>query len=120
MADQAAKVAKVAKGAKFLDKKVPEWADKIKKSKLKMESNQLCILGQLNKISEADGVDALGYAEQLKLSDKQLEDYGFEADEDPKGLAACWKAEIDKRTETAKEAPKEAPKKKATAKKKDV
>lgn len=110
MVDQAAKV---AKGAKFLDKKVPDWAGKIKKGKLKMDSNELCVLGQLNKTDDYVG-DALDLAVRLKLSDKQLWDYGFEADEDPKALAACWKAEIDKRTETVKEAPK----KKAKAKKK--
>lgn len=109
MADQAAKV---AKGAKFLDKNLPDWATKIKQKKLTMDDNDCCILGQLN---EGEG-DAYTLASQLKLTEKKLVDLGFEVTYDEEeevytaALADAWKAEIDKRI------PKEAPKKKVKAK----
>ncbi len=98
---------KVAKGAAFLDKKVPDWAGTIKVKKIVMESNDDCILGQLGKAAKAG--DAYAYARSLGLKETQLVSYGFEYDGDEDGQVAAWKAEIEKRL-----GPKTAPKKTAS------
>ncbi len=92
--------AQVAKGAKFLDKKLPGWAGKINTKKIVMSSNDMCIMGQLAKKAKAG--DALDYAETLGLDEKKLMSHGFEADSDPDDdadaqHAELWRAEIEER-----------------------
>lgn len=49
----------ITKGAKLLDKKVSGWAKKIKVTKLKLETDEQCILGQLYD-DPCDGLVQLG------------------------------------------------------------
>lgn len=95
--------AQVAKGAKFLDKKLPGWAENIKTKKIVMSSNDMCIMGQLAKKAKAG--DALDYAETLGLDDKKLMSHGFEAscdsDESDAQHAELWRAEIEERLKPA-------------------
>lgn len=63
--------ARVAKGVKLLNRKVPGWRKKIKVKKLRMEDCWQCILGQLFGYA-GDGGDA------LKI--KGWHEYGFDSD----------------------------------------
>lgn len=117
--------AQVAKGAKFLDEKVPGWPEKINVKKLAMRSNTNCILGQLAKAADFGKESAIEYGETLGLTEKKFASHGFEAggdfpdEEADKAQGELWKAEIAARKpqEDAKEVRKTIAKK-TTAKKK--
>ncbi len=49
----------VIKGSKLLDRKFPKWWTKIKVTKLKMDTNENCVLGQLYK-SPYQGLAVIG------------------------------------------------------------
>lgn len=85
---------RVASGAKFLDKKVPGWEKKVKRTKLVMCSNTMCVLGQLS-----PNGDAISYGEDLGLAMEgdDGEKYGFEADENGEDHEKLWQAEIKSR-----------------------
>ena len=85
---------RVASGAKFLDKKVPGWEKKVKRTKLVMCSNTMCVLGQL-----APSGDAISYGEDLGLAMEgdDAEKYGFEADGEDGEHEKLWQEEIKQR-----------------------
>lgn len=88
---------RVASGAKFLDKKVPGWEKKVKRTKLVMCCNEMCVLGQL----AGDQMDALKYGDSLGLDmcNDDYEKYGFEGDDyaEDKSHEELWQNEIKAR-----------------------
>lgn len=101
---------RVAAGAKFLDKKAPNWFKKVKRTKLAMHSNEMCVLGQLG------NGDAWAYAGKIGLDlDVDDEKYGFQGEGEGEGHDQLWAEEIKSRLDG--EAPAE--KKQTAPKKKD-
>lgn len=97
----------VAKGAKVLDKKAPNWHKKIKVTQLRMATNDKCIMGQLFKGDPLNGLVALGL---IKDEDKDcnVEDvatkYGFMPDTfyEEAAFNELWRAEIKARKDADK------------------
>jgi len=104
---------RVRRGAKLLDKKVPDWLDRVKLRVLRLESPSSCVLGQAFKDAIA-GWNETGYEaglEFLKLDDDRAADYGFThcsvdsseptiflgSNEEFDYLTKFWKAEIQRR-----------------------
>ena len=102
---------RVASGAKLLDGKVPGWHKKVKRTKLQMDSNAQCVLGQLGK------GDAYAYAETLglDLDAGDAQKYGFEGEGG--NHEELWQAEIKTRLNPAEEAESPAAEKKTVKKK---
>ncbi len=116
--------AQVARGAAYLDEKFPDWAKKINKKTIRMESNRFCILGQLAASKGYKGKDiALSFAEDINLSEDKQGTHGFECThssiEENNAQADFWRAEIDKRlpSKPSKKANGELNTKKAVPKK---
>lgn len=99
---------RVEKGAKFLDRNVPDWYNgrhKIDLECLDLSSPSSCVLGQVYKIN--------GYSRglvRLKLDDAQAMAYGFEAygvisrltlDDEYALLTRHWRREIRSRRKKA-------------------
>lgn len=107
---------RVAKGAVFLDGKVPGWAAKIKPAKIEMDSNEMCILGQLAKKARVG--DAFDYCDALKIEEGVAESLGFQADYDNLEVQTeAWRTEIEKRTTTPAPTKKASTRKASSAKK---
>jgi len=81
----------VASSAKFLDKKLPNWAKKIKVTLLTINSNEHCILGQLSK------GDPRAMLEKIGLNEDKAYDMGFVSDCGIENLDDLWKEEVRKR-----------------------
>lgn len=108
---------RVAKGAAFLDEKIPGWAHHINPQRLVMESNSWCVLGQLAQVNQRfDAFDFGDNVLKLKQTERQYqyETLGFEYDDDQDAQVEAWTAEINKRLASSK---KKVVKKKAPAKK---
>jgi hypothetical protein len=88
---------RVVDGAKLLDKKEPGWETKIKRGKLRMDSNSLCILGQLG---EGDAERYLTEKLELSWDRNDSTKYGFETE--APGQDELWKTEIVTRLDKAK------------------
>lgn len=80
----------VAASAKFLDKKMPGWAKKIKVTTLAISSDEDCVMGQLGKGDPQVALD------KLELTVTEAGEMGF-VDNDDEDLDDLWKAEVRKR-----------------------
>lgn len=80
----------IAASAKFLDKKMPGWAKKIKVTTLVISSDAHCIMGQLGKGDPQVALD------KLELTVEKAENMGF-IDNGVEDLDELWKAEVRKR-----------------------
>jgi hypothetical protein len=80
----------VATGARWLDENIPEWIDLVDTSKLHMEDECFCVLGQIGKAIAPDDPDGIDYNsfldgcalpaqwEHLGLTPREACDRGFD------------------------------------------
>ncbi len=73
-----------ARGAKWLDKRLPGWSRKVKRRKVRMEDDCGCILGQI-------GGSFSTMVDELDLDLDQTIRYGFMLDDDMRPLDEPWK-----------------------------
>ena len=81
--------AKVAAGIKLLDSEKPGWRDLVNLSSLRLESCDVCVLGQVFG-SYDSGKDA------LDLDSYEAQQYGFNTDYSFQELTAAWKDALGK------------------------
>jgi hypothetical protein len=107
----------VNKGAKLLDKKVPGWAKKIKVTKLKLETDTQCVMGQLYDGNPYKGLADIGLIKPEDVAafcdfhdsiprpelEKVILNHGFMLDEDTPERAKqynfLWKEAVKQRKE---------------------